>query len=405
MKRFSAAIVVFSMVSFGIIGFASAEDSVCPPGAKFCPAPGVSGGDDSGGTYGSGTETAFGDSQGYFESQLHEGERLIMVAPGGQVDGFVDPSFASGEIFTAEPSYADSGSYSSGYDSYEMAESTPSMTGYDTSSSFNPDGFSSTYTEDFSQAGFSAEPQSSMPGYIPPPPGGGSSYSSDSVNSGGFMAAAPSLTLYEESGQTQQSTGRNYRQKKSGESPADLVASAPAVAPTMQMTTTAPRGYLREEISPSEDFELETPPTRTAMSSGSRRKKPETIPSREEVARVRDGRGGPDMLSEVANETSRKSSRASGSDYGDEYGKHSSAASYRGGREPVADDMVPWWKGGAWRNRKARKLEKEAAKAESKARKERDKMEREKAKKKAEMGRDERLEKDRVRSKKDGKRW
>lgn len=439
MKRFSVVAVVFSVLCLGTIDSCFAEDSACPPGARFCPVPGLSGGGETGGTYGMESEMAYGaqsfDSQSFFEGQLNEGEQLIMVAPSGQPDftgqtaalygdAYGSDTYsdsggsypASGGTYSAQPVYADSGAQSSGFDEYSVAGSTmPTMTEYQMTGQ-ESDGFASAYSDDFSrdfsQTGFDGEMQapSPMPGYIPPPPSGrsgtvASSRSMEGIGAMGSMPAAPSHTLYEESegfasvGQSpSQSAGRNYRPKKGSGGEAVILTSN---VPSMEMPKTAPRGYVREEMTSSDDFEM-TPPSRAATASQNK-KRSRNIPSREDVAQVRSGKRNPDMLSEVANETSRKSSRLNGSEYGDGFDAPSSSAYHR--VDSPGEDRVPWWKGGAWRNRRAKRVEKEAIKSEARARKEREKREKERALERAERDRAERRDKDKASmSKKDPKR-
>ncbi|MCD8350028.1 MAG: hypothetical protein LUC93_05380 [Planctomycetaceae bacterium] len=86
MKRFATLALCFAVMALSQregIAYAANADPYCPPGSLFCPTPSdttaVADGSFGLGTYGSPS----GNTGSYFESQLNEGEQLLMVAPGG----------------------------------------------------------------------------------------------------------------------------------------------------------------------------------------------------------------------------------------------------------------------------------------------------------------------------------
>ncbi len=138
MKKFVTALVVVSGLALASFpAFASDGEYYCPPGAKFCPPPPGGGiaaapaypvdnapfGQMAAPQYGRpapapGPQVAFREpNRDYFESQLNEGETLIMVSPGGgPVDGLTP-----GAIYMGPPADYDMGPMATNY----MRQSPP----------------------------------------------------------------------------------------------------------------------------------------------------------------------------------------------------------------------------------------------------------------------------------------
>lgn len=354
---------------------ANAAEDYCPPGAKFCPAPGsgTAYADESSFGYGSYPDMAAGSdgTNSYFESQLNEGERLIMVAPSGYDMG-------SSEI-ASPASPAPVGSYAM------------------PSSSFASPSYSDYPASDYSSSGSS----SSLGGmsFMPPPPGSGSSSSSAmtarsepvsappapvarslSAAPAPVPAAAPAArTLFQDShdGDADDFTTLNpmpamasVSEGTSRKRPAARQAAQSnrsAIASRSSTTTHSPSkakvytviddggdddedyGDLPSALS-GRDFQSDRD---TYSDRGSFREEKEKLhpyqnkPAKQKVRRA-------DMLSEVANETSRRPDK--GVDM-----------------KPRPENRVPWWKGGVWRNRdksKRKDVGPEKTRAEIKAERE-----------------------------------
>lgn len=345
MKRFSAAVVLFSLFCAGSHQLVNAaEDYYCPPGAKFCPAPGLPGNNysqsqnqDFGYEYDAPMSMASAPRSGmgvteHFESQLNEGETLIMVAPNEQNGMYITPN---------PDAYNDSySSTSSGF-----------------SNSFSPDSYASApySSEPYSLDSYSTDTYSAAPmqpvdnynsynsGFVPPPPGGGFSPVQDMAYNS-QPTQAPMVP---------EQSGRNFRPKRGEGQPVQE----------------------RRNVEPSRYDEQADARQNMRRSRGA-----DTIPSREDVAQARGKRKRSDaiVMSEVANQSSRRGGAFD--DYDDDFG-------YKGGDPMMAaprmqrdsappEDRVPWWKGGLWRNRRVDSAEREAAKLEAQARKEQRKAER-----------------------------
>ncbi len=107
MRRIALCLVAFSAAIIGsTVPHVLAEDYVCPPGAKFCPAPGagqVAMLPPDAGAFGPASPA--GDQFAAFRSQLHEGETLIMVAPSVNMQGY-PAEVAAAPAPARSPAYA-----------------------------------------------------------------------------------------------------------------------------------------------------------------------------------------------------------------------------------------------------------------------------------------------------------
>ena len=314
MRRFAAAIIAFSALTAGFGSQAVAEEYYCPPDAKYCPAPGTASAGAQTGDFGAdfGLPQSGGPSDSQFaafQSQLNEGEQLIMVAPstGG--------GYAS--IAAVPPQRSMAPVRATGYNNNSgMAMNAPAPT---------------------------PAPVSGGLDFIPPPPGSARS-------------AAPQAPY---SAPAQQPT---YA--------AAPVRQAPPPAPVAPAVAAAPREQSRQ--APKADRRNEARPEPKSFAKGRDYEKKNDLdeinnfePARKkEVAKAQPRAAQPakkqrraDMLAEVANETSRRE------------GGKSETASKRDRDDTQVAERVPWWKGGMWRNRKKDKDNTEVAKAKTKAEK------------------------------------
>lgn len=318
------ALACFAVVAaFGLCqGGAFAQDTeyFCPPGAKFCPAPGASAPvADTGFGYGEYPSRSAAVDNSYFQSQLNEGEQLLMVAPGGDfanVPAPGQPSWGSGTPYQEMNShgtgysvantggygsaYSVPGSYNTGVNGYAVGYAPAPMNANSVNS--GSDGFS----------GFMPPPPGTQPSYAPPAQPQMSPYNGNGY--GGYAAAPAPM-----------STPMGY-----GSEPGPLLASSfggqqPAPyspqgygeygsRPVQEVRHAAPQGYGREQ-----EIYAQRPQLRDSGRPA------ESITPDAKKRRA-------DRLSEVANETSRRSDKV---DF-----------------KPRSENRPPWWKGGFWRKNK-----------------------------------------------------
>ncbi len=292
MKRLFASLVVCSALCIGSgAGRAFGEDYVCPPGAKFCPAPGS-------GQASAQMTAPFGlDGAGTFNpdarfaqhaSQLREGEQLIMVAPSG---GGMAMAPASGP---------------SAYAPAAPRRAAPVSGGMD---------------------------------FMPPPPGSRRPAASVSGPAGGETLYAAAPAPRQAPRQAPPAARRPAAAPASAAAPARRPAreqariSGPAarVEPVSSPFTPSPDSFARNKSASARGDGGDR-----ADSRRSEKTKVAEKPSKKKRA---------DMLSEVANETSRKSDKKAMKEKGAKGKKEKKV------KADEDDDRVPWWKGGMWRNR------------------------------------------------------
>lgn len=296
-------IVAFSIAT---AGYCAAEDGgySCPPGAKFCPAPGAGAGDVAAtsdfGSFGLPAPEPAQMPQGQYDmhaSQLYAGEQLVMVAPTAGGYGQIPQT----QVTTPMP-----------------------MASYDApaGAAFDP----------FNNAGapLYANSASADGGldFIPPPPGVGRSTQMPAPAPTVAYAPQPSMTMpraepaYQAAPPAQRPAPAPIAKRAAPPRPAERdMASGPAarVAPRDNPMAPSPRSFAQTRTTAGfDDNEDYRPSQRQAEVKNDR-----PAPKRKKA----------DMLSEVANETS-------------------SRKKIDDGKKSAEAKRVPWWKGGIWKNRK-----------------------------------------------------
>ncbi len=318
----------------GIALAANAADAYCPPGSLFCPTPaGTPAVADTGFGLGSyGAPAAGGDS--YFQSQLNEGEQLLMVAPGGDYANVPAPG-------TAPMAYAQA-------PQAPMAAPAPDARPVTGSPIYSP-----------LNTGYEA-PADGLLGFIPPPPGA----PRPAAPAAPVPAAAPVPTYAQAPVMApavapipvvapapavraqppmQMAQGGGYGAPAYGSGPGPLTAAA--FSDNANAFAPAPRA--RE---PQPGFAERDPygvVTRSDFAAAPDRPAERTHPYQNTSIKKRRA----EKLSEVANETSQKK------------------AFDKVDLKPRPENRLPWWKGGFWRNDDDDASEEKKTRAERKAEK------------------------------------
>lgn len=347
MRRFAASIVACSAFVIGFsAGNAFGEDYYCPPDAKFCPAPGLSQASAAtDASFGLGEADTYGTSQlAVHTSQLHEGEKLIMVAPSTGVgmamlpmDDGASPMFASAAVPQAMDGYqstayapASTGGYqTSTYAPAPMYASGPVSGGADMDFIPPPPGTPrpspNTYGGDVGRAAQPVQQNyQAAPVYAAPPP---------------FSPGEPSYQAPRASREAQAPRVASAASRPARE-PVKVSGPAARVAPTDSPLAPSPSSFSRSHASSGRDaYDSDAPAARRPAESRLAEK-----PAKKKRA---------DMLSEVANETSRKGDKKTekSASKSDSKTKKDKKEKRDKKEKASSDDKVPWWKGGMWRNR------------------------------------------------------
>lgn len=318
------------MAAFGLCqggAYAQNAEYYCPPGAKFCPTPGSSAPvGDSGFGYGEyPSQSAVVDTP-YFQSQLNEGEQLIMVAPGGDFANIPapgQPAWDSGSPYQETNPYG--GGYS-GVNTGGYASAYPGP-GYETAAN----GYATGYAAAPININGARNASDGLRGFMPSPPGAQSAYVPPAAPS--YAAPAqPQMSPYNSNGYGEYAAAPAPMQTPMGygSEPGPLLASSfggqqpayspqgygeYAVRPVQEVRQPARQGYGREQ----ENY-AQRPQLRDSVRPA------ESITPDAKKRRA-------DKLSEVANETSRRSDKVD--------------------LKPRSENRPPWWKGGFWRKSKA----------------------------------------------------
>jgi hypothetical protein len=232
----ASAVAVLVLVQVGAP--VQSAEGYCPPGAKFCPSPAP---------------------DNYFQSQLREGEQLILVAPGGDfanIPASGQVAFAPpANLFTAQPSPAPmpaGGGYAGGYAAAPIAP-----------------------------VASHADPSDGLRGFVPPRPGSGpASY----ANYSGYEAPPPAMSRI----------------------PASAPASLPVPAPPTAGAFSAPAQSFSPSFAPK-PIPVQARRPRPEAAQMASAPAPERHPYQNPPADQKKRRA--DQLSEVANETSRRAEK------------------------------------------------------------------------------------------------
>ncbi len=341
MNRIATVIIAVSGLTLGSLA-AAASDYSCPPGAKFCPPPPSAGTASPGGyndDFGSYQPASFASSssnQGYHESQLNEGETLIMVAPGGGTPGML----TAGSVFKGPP--ADYAAPAMGNDGGSVAAGGMIDYGSDPSYNFMPANshsgpvsamaapaaaFGGNENNGGAGNGFMPPP----PGFVPPPPGSGSSRAGGSV-------ASSSNAKYGDDYANDAPPAAVRSPAAAGESRSAALANAPTKSQQQPPYHEAYGEPSRKQ--PAVSSVPAPGPTRSSSQAQAKPSRPAAKGDDLPMAGPAKKKKADQLFSEVANETSKKN-RNSGSG-NITSGKKSSSETKR----------IPWWKGGMFRNKK-----------------------------------------------------
>lgn len=331
MKRIARLATIAAAVAFGLSqGGAFAQDAgYCPPGAKFCPTPDSAAAPmaaDSGFGMGSYAMQSAPAGDAYFQSQLNEGEQLIMVAPGGDFANIPAPGqvpYAPPQSYAPQPAYAPPTNLYSAPVAYAPPATYAAPAPMPVNNAY-AGGYAPTPAPVAASYSLYADPSDGLRGFVPSMPGSQPAYSS-------YEAPAPAMSYAPTPAPVPvQAMGYSPVGAPMGAGPAPLTADS--------FQTPYPQALAPRPI-PIQVQRLRPEAMQTAAAPMPERHAYQNDPADPKRRRA-------EMLSEVANETSRRPDKLD--------------------LKPRNENRKPWWKGGFW-NRKSDGSAEKKSKADIKA--------------------------------------